>query len=78
MKKEAQDGYKQEQQEVPLVLMRIPQILKIMPISRATFCNMVKNGEFPKPTRSVDHPYGPKSRCRRICGRRSKRQGIDI
>jgi len=29
--------------------MRIPQILEIMPISRATFCSMVKNGEFPKP-----------------------------
>ena len=46
---EAQDGYKQEQQEAPLVLMRIPQILEIMPISRATFCSMVKKGEFPKP-----------------------------
>jgi prophage regulatory protein len=49
MMKEAQNGYKQEQQEVPLVLMRIPQILEIMPISRATFCSMVKKGEFPKP-----------------------------
>jgi prophage regulatory protein len=29
--------------------MRIPQILEIMPISRATFCSMVKKGEFPKP-----------------------------
>jgi len=51
--KEAQYGYTQGQQEdkqeVPLVLMRIPQILEIMPISRATFCSMVKNGEFPKP-----------------------------
>ena len=49
MMKEAQNGYKQEQQEAPLVLMRIPQILEIMPISRATFCSMVKKGEFPKP-----------------------------
>jgi prophage regulatory protein len=53
MMKEAQNGYKQEQQEdkheVPLILMRIPQILEIMPISRATFCSMVKKGEFPKP-----------------------------
>ena len=53
MIKEAQNRYKQEQQEdgleAPLVLMRIPQILEIMPISRATFCSMVKKGEFPKP-----------------------------
>ncbi len=53
MMKDTQNGYKQEKlenkQEVPLVLMRIPQILEIMPISRATFCSMVKKGEFPKP-----------------------------
>jgi prophage regulatory protein len=53
MMQEAQYVYKQGQQEdkqeVPLVLMRIPQILEIMPISRATFCSMVKKGEFPKP-----------------------------
>ena len=51
--KDTQNRYKQEKQEdrqeAPLVLMRIPQILEIMPISRATFCSMVKNGEFPKP-----------------------------
>ena len=53
MMKDTQIGYKQEKlenkQEAPLVLMRIPQILEIMPISRATFCNMVKKGEFPRP-----------------------------
>lgn len=53
MMKDTQTGHKQEKlenkQEVPLVLMRIPQILEIMPISRATFCSMVKNGEFPRP-----------------------------
>ena len=51
--KDTHNGYEQGQQEdkqpVPLVLMRIPQILEIMPISRATFCSMVKKGEFPKP-----------------------------
>ena len=51
--KDAQIRYKQEKQEdrqkTTLVLMRIPQILEIMPISRATFCSMVKNGEFPRP-----------------------------
>ena len=51
--KETQNAHKQKQQEdgleAPLVLMRIPQILEIMPISRATFCSMVKKGEFPKP-----------------------------
>ena len=51
--KDTQNRYKQEKQEdrqeAPLVLMRIPQILEIMPISRATFCSMVKKGEFPKP-----------------------------
>jgi prophage regulatory protein len=49
MMKDTHNGYEQGQQEVPLVLMRIPQILEIMPISRATFCSMVKKGEFPKP-----------------------------
>jgi len=49
MMKDTQTGYEQEQQEVTLVLMRIPQILEIIPISRATFCSMVKKGEFPKP-----------------------------
>ena len=53
MMKDAQNRCRQEKQEdrqeAPLVLMRIPQILEIMPISRATFCSMVKNGEFPKP-----------------------------
>jgi len=53
MMKDTQNRYKQEKQEdrqeAPLVLMRIPQILEIIPISRATFCSMVKNGEFPKP-----------------------------
>jgi prophage regulatory protein len=53
MMKDAQNRYEHGQhegkQEAPLVLMRIPQILEIMPISRATFCSMVKNGEFPKP-----------------------------
>ena len=51
--KDAQNRYKlsmqEDRQETPLVLMRIPQILEIMPISRATFCSMVKKGEFPKP-----------------------------
>jgi len=42
-------GQQEDRQEAPLVLMRIPQILEIIPISRATFCSMVKNGEFPKP-----------------------------
>ena len=42
-------GQQEDRQEAPLVLMRIPQILDIIPISRATFCSMVKNGEFPKP-----------------------------
>jgi prophage regulatory protein len=49
MMKDTHNGYEQGQHEVPLVLMRIPQILEIMPISRATFCSMVKKGEFPKP-----------------------------
>ena len=30
-------------------LMRIPQILKVMPISKSKFWLMVQKGEFPKP-----------------------------
>lgn len=33
----------------PFTLMRIPQILKIMPISESKFWLMVQKGEFPKP-----------------------------
>lgn len=46
---DSQDHWQEDKQDAPLVLMRIPQILEIMPISRATFCSMVKKGEFPKP-----------------------------
>jgi prophage regulatory protein len=33
----------------PITLMRIPQILKMMPISKSKFWLMVQKGEFPKP-----------------------------
>ena len=32
-----------------VTLMRIPQILKVMPISKSKFWLMVQKGEFPKP-----------------------------
>jgi prophage regulatory protein len=32
-----------------VTLMRIPQILKMMPISKSKFWLMVQKGEFPKP-----------------------------
>ena len=32
-----------------IALIRIPQILKIMPISESKFWHMVQKGEFPKP-----------------------------
>ncbi|WP_370623047.1 helix-turn-helix transcriptional regulator [Polynucleobacter sp. MWH-Post4-6-1] len=31
--------------------MRIPQILKVMPVSKSKFWLMVQKGEFPKPTK---------------------------
>lgn len=34
---------------VPITLMRIPQILKVMPVSKSKFWLMVQKGEFPKP-----------------------------
>ena len=37
------------QQSSPITLMRIPQILKVMPISKSKFWLMVQKGEFPKP-----------------------------
>jgi prophage regulatory protein len=37
------------QQTPPITLMRIPQILKVMPVSKSKFWLMVQKGEFPKP-----------------------------
>lgn len=34
---------------IPITLMRIPQILEVMPISKSKFWLMVQKGEFPKP-----------------------------
>jgi prophage regulatory protein len=36
-------------QTPPITLMRIPQILKVMPVSKSKFWLMVQKGEFPKP-----------------------------
>ena len=33
----------------PIALMRMPQILKVMPVSKSKFWLMVQKGEFPKP-----------------------------
>jgi prophage regulatory protein len=33
----------------PVTLMRIPQILKVMPVSKSKFWLMVQKGEFPRP-----------------------------
>ncbi|HBK43616.1 MULTISPECIES: AlpA family phage regulatory protein [unclassified Polynucleobacter] len=38
-----------QNQVPPITLMRIPQILKVMPISKSKFWLMVQKGEFPKP-----------------------------
>lgn len=35
--------------DMNVTLMRIPQILKMMPISKSKFWLMVQRGEFPKP-----------------------------
>ena len=35
--------------EEPINLLRLEQVLAAMPLSRTTFINMVKRGEFPKP-----------------------------
>lgn len=35
--------------EEPINLLRLDQVLVAMPLSRTTFINMVKRGEFPKP-----------------------------
>ena len=36
-------------QDTQITLMRIPQILKVMPVSKSKFWLMVQKGEFPKP-----------------------------
>jgi prophage regulatory protein len=38
-----------QNQVPPITLMRIPQILKVMPVSKSKFWLMVQKGEFPKP-----------------------------
>ena len=38
-----------QNQVPPITLMRIPQILKVMPISKSKFWLMVQKGGFPKP-----------------------------
>ena len=38
-----------QNQVPPITLMRIPQILKVMPISKSKFWLMVQKGEIPKP-----------------------------
>ena len=35
--------------EEPINLLRLDHVLEAMPLSRTTFINMVKRGEFPKP-----------------------------
>lgn len=35
--------------DVTMMLVRLPQILKILPISKSKFWQLVKSGEFPKP-----------------------------
>ena len=35
--------------DMNVTLMRIPQILKVMPVSKSKFWLMVQKGEFPKP-----------------------------
>lgn len=35
--------------DVTTTLVRLPQILKILPISKSKFWQLVKSGEFPKP-----------------------------
>lgn len=35
--------------DMDVTLMRIPQILKVMPVSKSKFWLMVQKGEFPKP-----------------------------
>ena len=38
-----------QNQVPPITLMRIPQILKVMPVSKSKFWLMVQKSEFPKP-----------------------------
>jgi prophage regulatory protein len=38
-------------QNPPITLMRIPQILKVIPVSKSKFWLMVQKGEFPKPVK---------------------------
>ncbi len=42
----------QSNNQIPhITLMRIPQILKVMPVSKSKFWLMVQKGEFPKPVK---------------------------
>ena len=41
--------YDTSSSDVTTTLVRLPQILKILPISKSKFWQLVKSGEFPKP-----------------------------
>ena len=47
--KRASQGVVMSNSNSEVILMRIPQILEVMPISKSKFWLMVQKGEFPKP-----------------------------
>jgi prophage regulatory protein len=42
-----------------ITLMRIPQILKVIPVSKSKFWQMVQKGEFPKPIKIGRSSFWP-------------------
>jgi len=38
-----------QENNTSLSLVRLPQILKVLPVSKSTFWNLIARGDFPKP-----------------------------
>jgi prophage regulatory protein len=38
-----------QENNTSLCLVRLPQILKVLPVSKSTFWNLIARGDFPKP-----------------------------
>lgn len=58
--------------DMNVTLMRIPQILKMMPISKSKFWLMVQKGEFPKPIKIGRSSFWTFEQVQTFIGERSR------
>lgn len=58
--------------DMNVTLMRIPQILKVMPVSKSKFWLMVQKGEFPKPIKIGRSSFWTIEQVQAFIGERSR------